>query len=107
MEEEVYHVMSTRGKTVDSKYRFIQNALVKSCQPIAIAWSKIIQALTVLQKYRGDDSPFVSVIPKLSLNLHQLKAELNVGLRLLGMANSQLGFRHRSTLKPHLALGFH
>ena len=106
MEEEVFHAMSARGKTVDSKYRFIQNALVKGCQPIAMAWSKIIQAVTVLQKYRGDDSPFVTVTPKLSLNLQQIKAELDVGLRLLGMANSQLGFRRRATLKPHLAPGF-
>ena len=78
--------MDLKGKTLDAKYRFIQNAVVKACRPIA--WPKIIQALTVLQRYRGDKNQFLTVTPKLSLDLQQIKAEVDLGLQLLGMANS-------------------
>ena len=79
---------------------------MKGAQPIAIVWSKVINAITSLQTYKGDDNPFLMVTPKLSLNLLQMKAELDLGLRLLGMANSQLGFRRRLSLKQHLSPGF-
>ena len=106
MEEEVFHALNPRGRAFDAKYRFIQNALMKGIQPIAIVWSKVINAITSLQSYRGDDNPFLMIMPKLSLNLLQMKAEFDLGLCLLGMANSQLGFRCWLSLKQHLSPGF-
>ena len=106
IKEELFQAISPRGKIVDARYRYIQNALAKGCQPIAMVWAKIIQAFTALQRYRKDKNPFLMVTPDLSLDLNQLKAELDLGLRLLGTANLQLGLRRRLTLKSHLSPGF-
>ena len=91
---------------MDARYRFIQNALGKGCEPLAIVWSKIITAITHLQRYRQDDNPYLMVTPNYSLDLQQLKSEMDLGLRLLGMANSQLALRRRFTLKRYLSPGF-
>ena len=106
IEEEIYYALDKRGKAVNACHRFIQNALGKGCQPIAIVWSKIITAITHLQRYRQDGNPYLMVTPNYSLDLQQLKSELDLGLRLLGMANSQLALRRRFTLKRYLSPGF-
>ena len=46
------------------------------------------------------------VTPELSLDLQQIKSELDLGIRLLGTANSQLGLHRRLTLKRYLSPGF-
>ena len=106
IEEEIFHALSQRGRAVDARYHFIQNALMKGCQPIANVWQKIITGITHLQRHRQDDNPFLVITPDFSLDINQIKAELDLGLRLLGMANSQLALRRRLTMKRYLAPGF-
>ena len=63
-------------------------------------------AVTPLHRYRGKDNPFLVVIPEFSLDMLQLKAELDLCLRILGMANSQLALRRRLTMRRYLTPGF-
>ena len=104
IDEEVFHALNPECRTVDTCYRFIQNAMIKGCQPIA---NVIITAITHLHHYRGTDNPFLQITPEHSIDIMQIKAELDLGLRLLGMANCQLGLRRRLTMRPHLAPRFH
>ena len=106
IEEEVFYALDNKGKALDARYRFIQNALMKGCQPIANAWQKIITGITHMQRHRKDDDPMISLTPDFFIDIMQIKAELDLGLQLLGMANSQLGFRRRFTLRRHIAPGY-
>ena len=106
IEEEIFHALAPKGKALDARYRFIQNVLMKGYQPIANAWQKIITAITHLQRYRGKDNPFLAITQEFSLDMLQIKAELDLSLRLLGMANSQLALRRHLTMRRHLAPGF-
>ena len=106
IEEELFMAIAQKGKTSDTPWKFVQNAMVKGMQLLAIIWSKVILALTALQCHRQSTNTVLYVSPDFTLDLQQMKAELDLGLRLLGCANSQLGRRCRLNLKHHLAEGF-
>ena len=74
MEEEVFHALDARGKTIDARYRFIQNAMMKGCQPIANVWQKIITGITHMQRHRKDDNPFLNFTPDFAVDIMQIKA---------------------------------
>ena len=71
IEEEIFHALAPKGKALDARYRFIQNAFMKGCQPIANAWQKVITAITHLHRHRGKENPFLAVTPKFSLDMLQ------------------------------------
>ena len=98
--EPVFYNLLGGGVNKDQPVRFIQNALVKACQPLASAWATIIKVESYFKSQNEQTAHELS--DDLTLDFHQLRTQLDLSLRLLGVANSQMVLHRREILSGFL-----
>ena len=101
--ESVFRSLDKAGIQKDMTCRFIQNAFMKATQPIALAWSSVISLENHL-KARGLDLEYSH--EGLHVDFVQLRKHLDQGLRLLGIANSQMVVHRKDILSQYLHKDF-
>ena len=103
---EVFKRISQKGREADNPYRYISNSITKGAQPLATAWSKLIEAEAILKdsKEIDDNGDAFLALPgaQKSLNVSQLRKALDISLQIFGMANAQLVSTRKINMKPHL-----
>ena len=101
--EAVFRSLNPAALQKDMNIRFIQNAFMKASQPFASVWATLISLETHL-KAKGSDLQFVC--DDLSIDFLQLRKNLDQGLRLLGIANSQMVVHRKEILAQFLHKDF-
>ena len=105
--EEVRSKMSRKDMLADQKMKWISNAIIKSASPIAIAWSKLLNLQMHIQKRQnavgveGDAMiPIANNEP--DLNISEVIRDLQLGLKVLGIASVQSIQKRRLDLRYKL-----
>ena len=101
--EAVFWSLSPAAHQKDMNIRFIQNAFMKASQPFASVWATIISLENHL-KAKGSDLQFVC--DDLTIDFLQLRRNLDQGLWLLGIANSQMVIHRKEILAQFLHKDF-
>ena len=101
--EPVFQSLNPAALQKDMNIRFIQNAFMKASQPFASIWATLISLETHL-KAKGSDLQFVC--DDLSIEFLQLRKNLDQGLHLLGIANSQMVIHRKEILAQFLHKDF-
>ena len=102
--EAVYHSLLPAALTKDFPSRFIQNAFMKAAQPFAIVWATLIQLENHL-KLQGQ-SLQVPCSDNFTVDFLHLRRQMDQGLRLLGIANSQMVVHRKDILAQFLNRDF-
>ena len=102
--EAIFRSLSPQALSKDMPSRFIQNAFMKSSQPFAIVWNTLIQLENHLKSVR---SPLnFKFSDSLDIDFQLLRKNMDQGLRLLGIANSQMVVHRKDTLAQFLNKDF-
>ena len=98
--EAVFYNILGGGANKDQHLRFVQNAFVKACQPLALVWSKLIQVENFFNSH--DEECSFDLSKDLHVDFHELRTQLDLSLRLMGVANSQMVLHRRESLASFL-----
>lgn len=102
--EAVFRSLSTPAIIKDMPTRFIQNAFMKSSQSFATVWSTLI---TLENHLKATNQPLqVAASDTLTVDFLQLRKMMDQGLRLLGIANSQMVVHRKDILSQFLHKDF-
>ena len=86
---EVYKSLSKQEQARDRPMKLICTNIVKSAQPLAIAWSQLTKAECLIQKLDPANQAVVVPLPDGSaLNLTAIVSDLDLALQLIAMAPS-------------------
>ena len=102
--EPIFRSLSPQALNKDMPVRFIQNAFMKSSQPFAIVWEALIRLESHLKASKSSLSYKFS--DTLSIDFQYLRKNMDQGLRLLGIANSQMVVHRKDTLSQYLNKDF-
>ena len=102
--EPIFRSLSSQALTKDMPARFIQNAFMKSSQPFAIVWEALIRLESYLKASKSSLSYKFS--DTVSIDFQNLRKNMDQGLRLLGIANSQMVVHRKETLAQYLNKDF-
>ena len=103
--EEVFKRIGPKGRQADEGLRYINHALTRAAQPLALAWDQVISAENCFKDHdEADASGNVTIaLPDGSgLNLSDVRNCLDLALKVLGMTNVQLVLKRRAALKEYL-----
>ncbi len=88
--DEVYNRLTADVKAADKELRYINNAVAKAAQPLAVLWDAVIKAIEI-RKTHDPKAPAVLMCGDVKIfDLDQAKGQLDQSLQLLVMANSHL-----------------
>ena len=102
--EAVFRALAPAGLSRDLPCRFIQNAFMKASQPFAKVWSTLIALENHLKASQASLS--VKMSSSLTVDFQVLRKQMDLGLRLLGIANSQMVTHRKETLSAYLNKDF-
>ena len=102
--EAIFRSLSPQALSKDMPSRFIQNAFMKSSQPFALVWNTLIQLENHLKSVH---SPLnFKFSDALDIDFQLLRKNMDQGLRLLGIANSQMVVHRKENLAQFLNKDF-
>ena len=102
--EAVFRSLNPAALTKDLPCRFIHNAFMKASQPFAIVCSTLIALENHL---KATNTPLqVDCNPGLTIDFMSLRKQMDQGLRLLGIANSQMVVHRKDILSKFLNKDF-
>ena len=102
--EAIFRSLSVQALSKDMPSRFIQNAFMKSTQPLAIVWDTLIQLENFLKSNKQSLSFKLS--NSFSVDFQVLRKHMDQALRLLGIANSQMVVHRKDLLSHYLNKDF-
>ena len=102
--EAFYHSLLPVALTKDMPSRFVQNAFMKAAQPFAIVWDALIQVEHHL-KIQGQPLQ-VPCSDSFTVDFLFLHKQMDQGLRLLGIVNSQMVTHRKDVLAQYFNKDF-
>ena len=102
--EAVFRSLQPAALTKDLPSRFIHNAFMKASQPFVVVWSTLIKRETFL---KSQNNPLQFVFSDGStVDFLHLRKQMDQGLRILGIANSQMVVHRKDILAQFLNKDF-
>ena len=102
--EAIFCSLSPQALSKDMPSHFIQNAFMKTAQPVAIVWDTLIQLENFL---KASHTPMLHKFSdNLTVDFQILCKHLDQALCLLGIANSQMVVHRKDTLSQFLNKDF-
>ena len=102
--EAVYRSLNPAALTKDLPTRFVQNAFMKASQPFVHVWSTLIK---IEANLKAANSPCqIPCSDDFTVDFMQLHKQMDQGLRLLGIVNSQMVVHCKDVLAQFLKKDF-
>ena len=100
----MYTKIGHKGKKYDEKLRYMNNSLLHAAQPTTVVWDKLSSLEAALKKssdVNAKDEAVLLVGDKV-FNITELRTQMDLSLKLLGVTNVQLFSHRRFRLKSFL-----
>ena len=97
--------MTNADFSKDSSMKYICKAIAKSAQPLAAAWATLTEVEFHIQQDMNldtDDEKSIASPNRFALNVSKVLKQLELGLKVLGMASVQCNQKHHLDLKYKL-----